>query len=202
MYGVLSDSEAILAKFTAPLSVSSEEPTQSGDSLSLKRHVVRMPAQRWKIEAHLEPLSHGANELMALLVTKGNHSPIKISVPQNYGATQANTVTSLIEVSSIHVTGSSSVYGVFQGTLPAGTFIKFNNHKKLYMVTETVSGSGTINLYPGLRSSVPGSSGAPIGVNFEEVIVDFLYEDAQLKGMQYSDGILMSMGSVTFLEDL
>lgn len=42
----------------------------------------------------------------------------------------------------------------FRGTLKAGTIIQFENHKKLYQITEDVKGNGEMKLFPNLRQNV------------------------------------------------
>ncbi|EDT7800734.1 hypothetical protein CCF60_003153 [Salmonella enterica subsp. enterica serovar Berkeley] len=42
----------------------------------------------------------------------------------------------------------------FKGTLKAGTVIQFENHKKLYTVTEDVKAGGEMKLFPNLRQNV------------------------------------------------
>jgi hypothetical protein len=84
-YGILNGTEMI-AKFIAPLTVKSNQPVFSSDTLSLSRVSVKRNVQRWEIDANLEPLVGTANDLFAHLVTKGSSESFKIKMPQNYGA--------------------------------------------------------------------------------------------------------------------
>ncbi|MCZ5773894.1 hypothetical protein [Escherichia coli] len=42
----------------------------------------------------------------------------------------------------------------FTGTLKAGTIIQFENHKKIYTITEDVKSGGEMKLFPNLRQNV------------------------------------------------
>jgi hypothetical protein len=84
-YGILNGTEMI-AKFIVPLTVKSNQPVFSSDTLSLSRVSVKRNVQRWEIDANLEPLVGTANDLFAHLVTKGSSESFKIKMPQNYGA--------------------------------------------------------------------------------------------------------------------
>jgi hypothetical protein len=84
-YGILNGT-ALIAKFTVPLTVKSNQPVFSSDTLSLSRVSVKRNVQRWEIDANLEPLVGTANDLFAHLVTKGSSESFKIKMPQNYGA--------------------------------------------------------------------------------------------------------------------
>ncbi|TEW83382.1 hypothetical protein D5R38_18605 [Serratia marcescens] len=60
--------------------------------------------------------------------------------------------------------------GQFVGTLEAGTYIKFQNHSKIYQVTEDVNGNGTLKIFPGLYQEV--NAGEP--VNFDKITGSFI----------------------------
>lgn len=44
--------------------------------------------------------------------------------------------------------------GTFAGVLEAGTIVQFQNHSKLYTVTEDVQTGGQLKLFPNLRAQV------------------------------------------------
>jgi hypothetical protein len=87
-YGILRGTD-VIAEFTVPLTVRSNNPVFQTDTLSLKRIVLRRGAQRWEISTKLTPLLVDANELMVELVTKGYHTQTQVAFPQNYGAIMA-----------------------------------------------------------------------------------------------------------------
>jgi hypothetical protein len=196
MFGIY-DGTKVIAKFISPLTVKSNSPIFASDALSLKRTVTKRSAQRWEITAGLEPLSYGANALFTMLVTKGQSEAFNIVMPQNYGAQLLNTSTSSpaatgsLGASSVSVTGNV-------GVIPTGTFIKFANHSKVYMLTQDLSNTGTMYIYPNLLVAVAGVGFTHKG----DVLMSCLFNSDTVTGMVYTDGILMDMGTVTLVERL
>jgi len=197
MYGIY-DGTRVIAKFVAPLSIISNVPVAITQSASLKIHAQRYSTQRWEISANLEPLSFGAEYLMALLVANGHFNPIDVVVPQNYGVINRRTSVSIstaatgsIGESDVDVVGNS-------GLIPLGTFIKFGNHNKVYMVTNDRVGDGPMGIYPTLRTAVTGISFK----HRDDVIAKFMMDSDTAIGMSYTDGVLMDIGTIKLLEDL
>ena len=193
MYGILDNNE-VIAQFAAPMAVIDNTPSFGGDSLSLKRTVERRPAQRWEIETNLAPLSYDAQNLFAVLIVKGYGSKIDIRVPQNFGAKRARTATGSITATGSGSSSAISVQGV-SGVIPRGTFIKFANHTKVYMLTADLNSSGVGSVYPVLRQSVTGA------VSYQDDVNGEFYADLDnVRGMSYIDGILMDLGRLRFVE--
>ncbi len=198
MYGIYDGSQ-IVAKFAAPLSVVSNVPVAITQSASLKIHAQRYSTQRWEISANLEPLSFGAEMLMALLVTKGHFSPVDVVMPQNYGVIKRRTSTATVTATG-NIGDSNVVISGNAGLIPLGTFVKFSNHNKAYMVTGDRDGNGAMGIFPTLRTSLfPGSITMK---HRDDVIVKFMMDTDTVIGMAYTDGILMDLGTVKLLEDL
>lgn len=197
MYGI-HDGSKIIARFTAPLSLTSNVPVFINDSVSLKRNVTKRSGQRWELVTNLEPLTFDANQLFAFMVLKGAHTPFNIVAPQNYGAVKALTATSL-SVTAIGSVGDSQVAVSGNiGKIPMGTLIKFDNHSKVYMVASDLTDNGALQIFPNLR----------VGVNItpfkyrNDVLMRVLFEPDNVSGMSYTDGILMDMGSIKLVESL
>lgn len=195
MYGIY-DNGMVIAKFTAPLSVVSNKPIFVSDSLSLKHRVAKRSAQRWEVSSNLEPLSYNANELFALFVRKGYSETVQITIPQNFGAAAARTSVSTVPTA----TGSASATSVAvvdnTGIIPVGTFIRFANHSKVYMLTSTLTGAGVMSIFPELRVAVSGTV-----FSFKtDVLMNCYIETDTVMGMAYSDGILMDLGTVKLVE--
>ena len=195
MYGIYENGK-VIARFVVPTRMDSNVPVFSNDALSLKRSVSKRAAQRWELTSNLEPLSYDANELFALFVRKGNFEAIQIIVPQNYGATKANTSNS-----SITATGTKSATSVtlsaFTGKITVGTMVKFDGHDKIYMTTSNATSGGTVGIFPELRQNVSGS------MSYKADVVMNCYLDTEtVTGMSYSDGILMDLGTVKLVEKL
>jgi hypothetical protein len=198
MYGIY-DNGKVIARFTAPMTVRSNQPVFTSDTLSLKRFISRRSAQRWEIDAGLEPLMNNAQDLMVNLVTKGYSETVTIIVPQNYGAVRARTAVGTPSVSGSAGASQVTINSGLTGLIPKGTFVRFSNHTKVYMTTSDLDAntSTTLNLFPPLVSSVTGTM-----TYKEDVQMQCLYDTDVVSGMVYRDGILMDTGSVRLLEKL
>ena len=197
MYGIYENGK-VIAQFTAPLSLVSNQPVFQSDTLSLKRFVVKRSAQRWELETGVEPLIIGAGDLMVSLVTKAYDTPVTIVTPQNYGVKKARTNTLTPTASGAFNANSVSISGA-NGRIPAGTFVKFSTHSKVYMTTTEFNGdftSGTIGVYPRLRAAVTSTA---MQCN-DDVLMTCYYDTDVVQGMQFSDGILMNGGTIKFVE--
>lgn len=196
-YGILEDG-VLIAEFVVPLTFRSNKPVFATDALSLKRSTRQRSAQRWEIETRLDPKRGGANDLMVDLVTSGNHTLVQVLVPQNTGAVfartsvSAPTATGALGASQITVAGNA-------GTIPKGTFIRFANHSKVYMLTTRLDGNGPVGVFPTLRSAVPAGTAFKFR---DDVVMDCLYDLDTVQGQVYEDGILMDVGVVKLIEKL
>lgn len=197
MYGIYENGQ-VIARFTAPLTVRSNQPVFVSDTLSLKRQITRQSAQRWEIEAGLEPLSTSANDLFVNLVTNGYTQTVSIIVPQNYSAKSKRTANN----NSVIATGSAGSSQVTiedsSGLIPKGTFIKFANHSKIYITTSNLIGEGNLNIFPNLLVNL-----TDIALSYkDDVTMSCLYDTDVVRGMVYSDGILMDLGTIRLVEKL
>lgn len=198
MYGILKDG-AVLAEFVAPISVISNQPTSRGDSLSLKVSFAQSPAQRWEIECRLEPFTWDADRLFAHFTVKGQVSPYRVRMPQNTGVIRKRTSKSSIHQCSGSRDSTTLEIRDWTGYAPMGTFIKFDGHTKIYMLAEDLrTGDTTMEVYPPLRKSVANESFK----HQDDVEMDVLLDTSAVRGMIYTDGILMDLGTVKFLEKL
>lgn len=195
MYGILS-SDKIIAKFVAPLTLRSESNEFGGDALSLVRSFQRTTAQRWRLNAGVEPLTYNANELYIHLVTKGSSVPFEITVPQNFGVISSRVSTNTVLATGALHNDTITISGA-NGLIPAGTMVKFNNHSKVYMITENTSG-GTAKVYPPLRKDISLTK----MYYRDDVRMSVYYDTSVVKGMVYTDGIMMNIGSIDFIEAL
>jgi hypothetical protein len=196
MYGIYENGE-VIAQFTAPLTIRSNQPVFVSDTLSLKRFISRRSAQRWEIDAGLEPLTTDAQDLMVNLVTKGYSETVTVIVPQNYGVIKARTATGTPVVSGVAGASQVVISSGLSGLIPKGTFVKFSNHSKVYMTTSNLVGNGVLTLFPALVSNVTGNM-----TYNDNVQMQCLYDTDVVTGMVYSDGILMDTGQIKLLEKL
>jgi hypothetical protein len=194
MYGIYEGGK-VIARFCAPLQVHSNTPIFTTDALSLKRSTMKRSAHRWEISTNLEPLSYTANTLFSLFVRKGHFEPITVIMPQNFGVMMARTskatgitATGAKGASSVSITGNL-------GKIADGTFVKFNSHGKIYMLTGDITGDGSVGVFPPLRLAVSGGM-----QHQDDVIGNFWIDTDTVTGMVYSDGILQDMGTVKLVE--
>jgi hypothetical protein len=89
--------------------------------------------------------------------------------------------------------------------LPKGSFIKFADHAKIYMVTANVTTQTTpvsVSIYPELRQDVsistvvhhPGSATKPV--------LQYYRDLETLQGITYEDGVLVNPGTIKLIEAL
>lgn len=81
----------------------------------------------------------------------GRPFKVPLSYYTKYDGDVKEMVTSAVNVSR---GGRKVTLSNFRGTLKAGTVIQFENHKKLYTITEDVKGNGEMKLFPNLRQNV------------------------------------------------
>jgi len=195
MYGILNGG-IVIAQFVAPMSVFSNRTEFLSDTLSLDRKAVATLAQRWEIETNLMPLSDDANDLFVDLVTKGHTERFTIRVPQNTGVIRRRTA--VVTPIAIGAMGSSTVtVSSNVGLIPKGTFIRFDNHDKLYMTTTNMEGDGVMGIYPPLRSDINA-----LFKHRDDVDMYCVYDSSVISGMAYTDGILMDVGAIKLIEKL
>jgi len=195
MYGILDDNEQLLAKFVAPIRVESIVPSFVSDSLSLKRSAKKRSGHRWEVVSRLEPLSHSANNLFALLVKKGNTGIYKLRMPQNYGAVQSRINRGGTDTAN-GIRDSETVILATNSKIPAGTFIQFAGDNKIYLTLSESDGGGQVSIAPRLINTL----GSTAFKWKDDLIMQAFLEVGSVRGMSFTDGILMDNGELTFVE--
>lgn len=194
-YGILENG-VIIAQFVVPTKVRNNKPVFVTDTMSLKRSSRKRSAQRWEIETRLDPLQGGAEDLFVNIVSADYTSTVQIITPQNQGAVLRRTSTS--NVTATGALGSDTITVANNtGNLAKGSFIRFANHSKVYLLMAHRNGNGDVKIYPELRSAVPE------GTTFkhrDDVIMDCQYDTDTFLGMVYEDGILMDNGVIKLIE--
>ena len=200
MFGICNETGTeIIARFVTPMTVRSNQPIYSSDTLSLKRQTTRRTAQRWEIETNLEPLTSSANRLFVDIVSKGYDETVYVLMPQNVGVIYNRG--GLQEVSASKVDSNTlAITNNEQNFIPTGTFFQVKNGstQKIYITTTNLQGNGNVSIYPSIYSSF-ASGYIKIHNN---VIGKFLYDLDTLRGMSFTDGILMDNGTIKLVEKL
>jgi hypothetical protein len=197
MAGILQNG-ALIAKFAAPMSVLSNQPAFVSDTLSLKRQVSSQNVQRWEIVTRIEPSNSSADFLLHSVIN-GYDNVFDIQMPQIYRFSKNGTTTTSIPVTTANSNpGASSInINTNNGTIVKGEFIKFQNHDKVYLVTQDLNGTGQLQIYPKLLKAVP--TGVPV-LYGNSTILKARYDLNTMLGITYEDGILSDPGTIGLIE--
>lgn len=196
MAGIIEDGEVTI-KFVAPLTISSNQPAFASDTLSLKRSVASQKSQRWEISTKLMPSNDSADYFVHSIIS-GVDKVFEIQVPQIFQRIRTTTATSL-KVNTDTAASLDVVPVNCIGKIGKGELIKFSNHSKVYMVTETLNGNGYLKIYPTLRAPVTNGTIISFG---DDTRMAVRQDTNNLLGITYIDGILSDPGTVKFIEAL
>jgi hypothetical protein len=187
----------------APLTIESNEPIFSADTVSLKQQRASQGAQRWEISFQIQ--TKDIEEDYFVTMVTGITDSKSMIMPQLNSVDKKITVTSNNCVPAATSQGANAVAIDFNevGFLPKGSFIQFSNHSKIYMVTSNVATSTAsvlVNIYPSLRTTVntahfvyhPGSTVKPS--------LQYYRSLDTLQGITYEDGVLVNPGTINLLE--
>lgn len=190
----------------APLTIESNEPIFVADMLNLKQERVSQAAQRWELSfgiqfrdtegqyftEMLKGLSAAKEMTMPQLVAVDKRIT-SLATPTTVGATAANQ-------SAVNITVSET------GTLiPAGTFIRFSSHKKIYAILDditTTGGTVSMNIYPRLTAPVIEGVSVYHANTSTKPVLTFYNSVDTLSGIVYEDGLMVNPGLVKIVEAL
>ena len=187
------------AKILAPFSITSNDPVFDVDTVSLGKQRVSQGAQRWELS--FSTVTSGTTEADMLVgVISGLDASDTMVMPQLPSANRLNTAGPSLVISAGAAAGSSTVTVVSDGVLSKGSFIKFSNHDKVYMVTADVAaGTVPVSIYPSLRTALTVSDVVNTGTS---VLISYYRDISNLRGLTFTDGILSSTGTVNLVEAL
>jgi hypothetical protein len=192
-FGIVENGQ-VIARFAAPITITSNQPVVISDTLSLKRQVSSKAAQRWEIEANLEPLSKNAGVLYSYLITKGYGGTVEASMPQPFD--QKDLAGAQFTASSAALGASVITASGLTSSVPRGTFVRFADDPKVYMITS--SSTNTCTVYPPL---VKNNTGKLLYIN-NFIVGQFYLDTSSIRGLSYIDGVLMDVGSIKLVEKL
>lgn len=188
----------------APLTIESNSPIFMSETVSLKQQRASQGAQRWEVSFNIQSKGAEADFLVSMAT---NLATARTMVMPQLNEVNSRVTVTQTGISSVNTANSSTVTIDFNqvGLLPKGSFIKFSNHAKLYMVTADVSTQTTpvpVSIFPSLRQNVsagttvyhPGSSTKPV--------ITFYQSMDTISGITYEDGLLMNPGTIKILEAL
>jgi hypothetical protein len=187
----------------APLTIESYEPVFSADTVNLKQQRASQGAQRWELSFQIQ--TKDIEEDYFVGIVTGISQAKTMVMPQLLSVDKKVTATNLGVPNSTSA-GQLSVLINFDqagGFIPKGSFIKFSNHSKIYMVTNnvtTATSAVSVGIYPQLRTAVttshtvthPGSGAKPM--------LQYYRDLETLQGITYEDGILVNPGTIRLIE--
>lgn len=185
------------AKILAPLTIKSNEPIYDVDSVSLSKQRASQGAQRWELS--FTTATSDATEADVLVgVITGLSTATTMTMPQIPSVVRGNTAGVSLAISAGVSAGLSSVTIVSDGIIKKGSFVKFSNHDKLYMITaDVVAGTVPMSIYPSLRTAVTTSHTLKTG---SSAVLTYFRDIDSLTGLTFSDGLLSSAGTVSLIE--
>lgn len=186
------------ATILAPLKITSNEPVFEMTTVSLKTQRASQGAQRWELS--FATATSAATEADAILgAISGITVADTMTMPQLPSVGAANTIGVSRAISSASA-GASSVNLNNNGFMSKGTFVKFSNHDKIYMVTADHSaGVSPVSIYPTLRVAVTGTDTLKTG---SSAVLTYYRSIDNAMGITFTDGLLSNAGSINLIEAL
>ena len=189
------------ASILAPFSITSNQPIYETDTVSLSKQRASQGAQRWELSFTTVTSESTEADMLVGMIT-GLATTTTMVMPQIPSVVKGNTAGVSLEISAAVVAGLSEVTIVSDGIIKKGSFIKFSNHDKLYMVTADVAASVAlapvaVAIYPSLRTAVAITDTLKTGPS---AVLTYYRDIDNTQGLQFTDGILSSTGSISLIE--
>ena len=192
------------AAIITPFTIASNQPIYDADTVSLIKQRASQSAQRWEISFSTVHSNDAADSFVQSITNMTTKQTM--IMPQLTDVVSKLTVTTSPLMFANYSAGVSQVAvsssGEF-GFLPKGSFIKFSNHDKLYVVTADVDfstgSSELVNIFPSLKEPVTVTDTLLSG---DDVVLTYYKDINNLQGVTYRDGILSSAGTITLIEAL
>lgn len=179
--------------FTTPLSIVSNQPEFSSDTISLKRVGASQGHQRWELEAGIAQGTNAAT-MMKLLVIAGRSKQVYIRMPPLLDAIPEQGDSPKLLESVFQ--GATSIRVTDFPNAIVGMFIQFAGDKKIYFVTD--KSGDTLTISPAIRKPVLLNTDIIYGTR----CVMHAFVDDGVTGIKYESGILTTPGTYKFVEDV
>lgn len=188
------DSELRCA-FIAPLTVLSNQPSYSQDTLNLRRPSNSQGVQRWEVMANMAP-SVGDPGMLLHTTIYGHYKKFYIRMPQ---VALLKTTTSAVTVNGVTQAGSDTLDINGAMALVEGEYINIGNDPKVYLVIESGAAGVGVKVFPKLHQTVPDLAIIKTGA---KVTMEVCFDTDTQLGITYVDGVLSDPGSVKLIEVL
>jgi len=192
------------AEILAPFTITSNAPVYDVDTVSLKKQRASQNAQRWELSFEVVIPENPADIFVSGL--EGFDSTETMVMPQFKQVYEATTVSTSPKTIGTAQSGTSSVtvdVSTASGLIPKGSFIKFSNHDKIYVVTADIDcnlqSDFSASIYPSLVTQVPTETFIHVG---DSCVITYYRDVNNLQGITFSDGILSSPGTINLIEAL
>jgi hypothetical protein len=201
LYGILKSStntgldSELACVFAAPITIDSNQPAFTSDTMTLRRISASQNVQRWELDATIK-LSDDPTDLFINNLNSGKAKVFPVRMPQLYRAGREMPKGLTFTTAETHSVGTEyiNLSGAFR-TFMLAEFIRFKNHNKIYAVTE-VTATG-IKIFPQLTEYTDAGTVLEYGGN---VTMTAKYDNNVVLGIKYEDGILASPGTYRIIE--
>lgn len=191
----------------APFTIESNQPVYAEDTASLRQQRLSQDAQRWELSFGVTMNSDEESTLLSTVV--GFAGSRTMVMPQLNSVLARTTMSGNLTIPADYAAGVSSfsvqtsAAGSTSLILPRGTFIKFSNHSKIYLLRDDITSNG--GLYTGVRTFPtlvsPILSGNTLHYS-SSATLSYYMDVSNLRGITYQDGVLVSPGTVRLVEAL
>ena len=189
------------ASILAPFKITSNQPIYETDTVSLSKQRASQGAQRWELTFTTATSDATEADMLVGMIT-GLATASTMTMPQIPSAVKGNTAGVSLVISAGVAAGLSAVTVVSDGIIKKGSFIKFSNHDKIYMVTADVAASVAlapvaVAIYPSLRTAVAITDTFKTG---SSAILTYYRDIDSTQGLTFTDGLLSNAGSISLTE--
>ena len=127
------------------------------ESISGKVQVRNIGSSKFEFSVTYPPLTATEfNPVMAFIAAQeGMKETFQITLPDiSYKTGNASGTVRVNAASGVAAGETDIAVDGLTGTLKAGDLVKFNGHSKVYMITQNLTGSGTLKIQPPLLNAV------------------------------------------------
>jgi len=192
----------------APITFSSNEPVFVSESISLKQNRVSQGAQRWELSFQVQNNSSSADLLIGTVDEIDNAATM--IMPQLKDVADEANALGVVASNASYSAGTTSIQirvsSVTSGKIPKGSFVKWSNHSKVYLLKEELDieaiGAGntqTVDFYPALKADINSSTFLQWG---NSCVITYYRDVSDVAGITYQDGVMYNAGTISLVEAL
>lgn len=192
----------------APITFSSNEPVFVSESISLKQNRVSQGAQRWELSFQVQNNSSSADLLIGTVDEIDNAATM--IMPQLKDVADEADALGVVASNASYSAGATSieirVQSVTSGKIPKGSFVKWSNHSKVYLLKEELdieaigsAGTQTAEFYPALKADINASTFLQWG---NSCVITYYRDVSDVAGITYQDGVMYNAGTISLVEAL